>query len=244
MCSNNLKCNTAEALRLTACWIFFLTSVLGGVDYLMFVQDWPPTVCLHSSKFVTCEVPSKKNNWVIHGLWPSSYNLRIPRFCNSRNHFNLTEIQGLVSELENEWPNLYVRRKASSFWKYEWEKHGTCAAVMPYFNSQKKYFSMVLKLKIHYDLFKAFKEGGITPSREQPYMLGNITNILKTWLKAKVVVKCQTAKHFEYPVLHSIRMCMNMTFKLIDCPASVGHCKANSVLYLPIETINSVKLQA
>ncbi|XP_076355401.1 ribonuclease Oy-like isoform X2 [Tachypleus tridentatus] len=220
-----------------------LLIVLGGVDYLMFVQDWPPTVCLHSSKTIACEEPPKKNSWVIHGLWPSSFNLRIPRFCNSRKHFNLTEIQGIVPELEKEWPDLFVKRKPSSFWKYEWEKHGTCAAVVPDFNSQKDYFSMALKLKFHYDLSKAFIKGGITPSREQPYMLGNITNILKTWLKVKVDVKCQTTKLFKYPLLHSVRMCMNINFTLIDCPASVRQCKANSVLYLPTEIINFIKLK-
>lgn len=39
-----------------------------------------------------------------------------------------------------------------SYRKHEWDKHGTCAATLEVFNSQKKYFGKALELYQHVDL--------------------------------------------------------------------------------------------
>lgn len=39
-----------------------------------------------------------------------------------------------------------------SYRKHEWEKHGTCAAILEVLNSQKKYFGKALELYQNIDL--------------------------------------------------------------------------------------------
>ena len=56
-------------------------------------------------------------------------------------------------------------------WCHEWEKHGTCAYQIPDLNTERKFFSGVLKLfveKMNYDTHVLAKHG-IVPSTAQPY---------------------------------------------------------------------------
>ncbi|XP_022243620.1 ribonuclease T2-like isoform X2 [Limulus polyphemus] len=198
-------------------------------------KKWSPTVCIDVSKMIVCQMPPGVDCWTIHGLWPGSLKQPSPRFCHTNSSFDLEKIQHLVPDLEKEWPSFFVERKESNFWKYEWKKHGTCAVVLSSLNSQELYFTKTLELKKQYDLLKILKENDIFPSTEKYYMLDNIKNALNSHFKVHVLVKCKNAKDFDHPLLSSVRICMDMNFTLIDCPASLKECKADSVLYLPVK---------
>ena len=65
------------------------------------------------------------------------------------------------------WPNYYPTKTADSFWKHEYEKHGTCSQSLPDFDSELKYFNKSLDLNALYDLEKGMREK-LVP-REKPY---------------------------------------------------------------------------
>ncbi|XP_076321774.1 ribonuclease Oy-like isoform X2 [Tachypleus tridentatus] len=196
---------------------------------------WPPTVCTDVSKTIVCKVPPEIDYWIIHGLWPGCLKQPNPRFCNTSSSFDLKKIQHLIPDLEKEWPSFFVERKESNLWKYEWKKHGTCAAVLPSLGTEELYFKKILELKKQYAVLKIFKEHDILPSKEQYYMLDDIKNALYSHFNVRILVKCKNAKGFDRPLLSSVRICMDVNFTLIDCPVLLKECKADSILYLPVK---------
>ncbi|XP_076359284.1 ribonuclease Oy-like isoform X3 [Tachypleus tridentatus] len=215
-----------------------INSSFGEVDFLLFVQRWPPTVCLQVSKTIACEIPAGVNYWVIHGLWPNSLTPPNPSYCNKSSPFDMKMIQPLIHDLGKDWPNFFVHHKDSSFWKHEWEKHGTCATFLPALSSEKLYFAKSLELKEQYDLIEIFTGRGIVSRKDQPYSLNNVSNALYAHLKVRTLIGCEYAKHFKYPLLSSVEICIDLNCNLIDCPVSLEGCKAESVLYLPIERVD------
>ncbi|XP_076359288.1 ribonuclease Oy-like isoform X6 [Tachypleus tridentatus] len=185
-----------------------------------------------------CEIPAGVNYWVIHGLWPNSLTPPNPSYCNKSSPFDMKMIQPLIHDLGKDWPNFFVHHKDSSFWKHEWEKHGTCATFLPALSSEKLYFAKSLELKEQYDLIEIFTGRGIVSRKDQPYSLNNVSNALYAHLKVRTLIGCEYAKHFKYPLLSSVEICIDLNCNLIDCPVSLEGCKAESVLYLPIERVD------
>uniref|UniRef100_A0A670I6H8 Ribonuclease T2 n=1 Tax=Podarcis muralis TaxID=64176 RepID=A0A670I6H8_PODMU len=112
-------------------------------EMLYLVHQWPVTVCKmneHDCK----EDPLLY--WTIHGLWPDK-----AEDCNRTWHFNLSELQDLMGDMKKYWPDV-LHPNHTFFWKHEWEKHGTCAAMLESLNSEEKYFSKALELYKRIDL--------------------------------------------------------------------------------------------
>ena len=80
------------------------------------------------------------------------------------NHLTLTLTLSLHKSCSDLPGNQFI-------WCHEWEKHGTCANQIPDLNTERKFFSGVLKLfveKMNYDTHVLAKHG-IVPSTTQPY---------------------------------------------------------------------------
>ena len=59
----------------------------------------------------------------IHGLWPQYSLNSYPSFCRAVN-FNLDKLKPIIDELNNYW---YSNKGSNdTFWKHEYEKHGSC----------------------------------------------------------------------------------------------------------------------
>ena len=64
-------------------------------------------------------------HWSIHGLWPQySYN-SYPSYC-SNEKFDYSKLELLTEDLNKYWYSTNQKIKNETFWKHEWEKHGTC----------------------------------------------------------------------------------------------------------------------
>ncbi|KAK6020694.1 hypothetical protein OSTOST_13649, partial [Ostertagia ostertagi] len=90
----------------------------------------------------SCEIPTDTPEWSIHGLWPNFRNGSYPQFCDgSPRKFDSKLIESIEQTLLKMWPNLYPAKTAHSFWKHEWEKHGTCAQNHHNLSSELLYFN-------------------------------------------------------------------------------------------------------
>ncbi|KAM4770971.1 ribonuclease T2-like [Rhinophrynus dorsalis] len=121
---------------------------------LILTHNWPVTLC----KIEQAHCESPPDYWILHGLWPDK-----AQMCNHSWPFDYSQIQDILSEMNQYWPDLLHLDK-TQFWKYEWQKHGTCAASLECLNSQHKYFSKVLDLYKQVDLNSALEKCGIIPS--------------------------------------------------------------------------------
>jgi ribonuclease I len=66
---------------------------------------------------------SKYNDFSIHGLWPDYIDGGYPQFCTNQ-QFNLSTIEPIMDDLNKYWNSCIG--KSDTFWKHEFEKHGTC----------------------------------------------------------------------------------------------------------------------
>ena len=70
--------------------------------------------------------------------------------------------------------------KPASFWKHEWEKHGTCASILESMNTEKKYFQKGIDLLDEYDMKNVLGKASIYPGNQYPvqFILDGIKKIL------------------------------------------------------------------
>ncbi|CAL8353240.1 unnamed protein product [Merluccius merluccius] len=103
--------------------------------------------------------------------------------------------------------------------KYEWSKHGTCAAQEEIMNSQHKYFSKGLELYHKVDLDSVLKKLNITPS-------------------------AQYYNEKDSQTLAQIEICFNHDMTFLNCekesvgkgvtrPSALGVCDHNIPVYYP-----------
>ena len=96
------------------------------------------------------------DNYSIHGLWPQTDRTHWPSFCQ-RVSFDLEKLTPILQQLHEQWYS--DRGKDDSFWKHEYEKHGTCSGLdeYTYFVTALQLFQEVLTNKDHW-LITTFKD--------------------------------------------------------------------------------------
>ncbi|KAI3377098.1 hypothetical protein L3Q82_000297 [Scortum barcoo] len=135
--------------------------------------------------------------------------------CNSSWHFNSSEIEDLLPDMKRSWPDL-LNPSSVRFWKYEWYKHGTCAAKADSLDSQHKYFSKALELYHKLDLDSILKKFDITPS-EKYYSFSQIEGVIENFYGVKPKIQCvHPSKNADAQILGQIEICFNPDFTLLD----------------------------
>ncbi|XP_017274161.1 ribonuclease T2 [Kryptolebias marmoratus] len=173
-------------------------------------HHWPSTFC----SMEHCH--SNISYWTLHGLWPDKGN-----DCNSSWHFNASQIEDLLPEMKKSWPDL-LKPTSVSFWKYEWHKHGTCAAKADSLNTQHKYFSKALELYHKVDLSSILKKFGIVPSTKY-YSFSQIEDVIQNFYSIKPKIQCAfLAKNTDAQALGQIEICFDANFSLLDCEKHSG----------------------
>ncbi|XP_034044534.1 ribonuclease T2 [Thalassophryne amazonica] len=183
----------------------FVLSSPGMWTKLILTHHWPTTFCHMEG----CH--SRINYWTVHGLWPDK-----GIDCNSSWHFNSSLIEDLIPDLEKSWPDL-MNHSSVGFWKYEWNKHGTCAAEVDEFNSQHKYFSKTLELYHKLDLDSILQKFGIIPS-EKYYAFSDIESVIENFYNVKPKIQCfHPSKNAEVQILGQIEICFHIDLSMLDC---------------------------
>ncbi|XP_061882350.1 ribonuclease T2 isoform X1 [Entelurus aequoreus] len=179
----------------------------------MTAQLWPT----HRRR---CKLPSQPLQ-VLMADWASLSTWQKPRpdkgnLCNSSWHFNSSEIEDLLPDMEKSWPDL-LKPTSFAFWKYEWSKHGTCAAKAPSLDSQHKYFSKALELYHKLDLTSILQKFDIIPS-ENYYKFSQIEGVIENFYGVKPKIQCvHPSKNSDAQTLGQIEICFNSDFSLVDC---------------------------
>ncbi|XP_033000060.1 ribonuclease T2 isoform X2 [Lacerta agilis] len=176
-------------------------------EMLYLVHQWPVTVCKmneHDCK----EDPLLY--WTIHGLWPDK-----AEDCNRTWHFDLSELQDLMGDMKKYWPDV-LHPNHTFFWKHEWEKHGTCAAMLESLNSEEKYFSKALELYKRIDLNSYLSKVGITPGSTS-YQLAAIRDALTDVYGVTPKIQCLPAEEGHIQIIGQMKFCITKEFTMRNC---------------------------
>lgn len=201
-------------------------------DYIVFTQSWPATTCLQwksEGQGHTCSLP-KESTWTVHGVWPSRNNSFGPFFCNNSMPFDEAALSPLLSELKSYWINVDIPTEPYSFWKHEWEKHGTCAASLPAMDKEVKYFGQGLTWLKTYNMYHVLESQGILEGKT--ILTKRVREAVKRRLGKNPSVHCYRDKKYGKVYIAEIRICFNKNLTLIDCPKA---CSTNCPPNLPVE---------
>lgn len=189
-------------------------------DILIFTQRWPITVCQEwkeKSEKNKCALPSLKNIWTVHGIWPTKFGTEGPLFCNKTWHFDPAQISPIEEQLNIYWLNVEKNTARRSFWKHEWVKHGTCAALLPELNNEAKYFKQGLDWIYKYDMQSILTKAKILPNKTQGYTAEQIYMAVKSVLNKNPAVECVSDHKAGISLINEIRICFNKSLELVDC---------------------------
>lgn len=188
-------------------------------DLLIFTQRWPITACYEwreKSSDHICGLPSPKNIWTIHGIWPTKLNTIGPSFCNKTAVFNVTELDPIEKQLEQFWINVEKNKPYDSLWRHEWLKHGTCAAaVLDQLNTENKYFGQGLSWLQQHSMADVLGEGGVVPGNN--YTVVEIHQVLMDRLQKNAAIECFHDPETKLQFLNEIRVCFNKNLELENC---------------------------
>ncbi|XP_061670259.1 ribonuclease T2 [Syngnathoides biaculeatus] len=183
---------------------------------LILTHHWPMTFCSMES----CH-HLNVSYWTLHGLWPDN-----GAVCNASWHFNSSEIEDLLPDMERSWPDL-LKPASDGFWKYEWSKHGTCAAQAPALNSQHKYFSKALELYHKVDFDSTLRKFNIVPSQDY-YKFSQIEAVVENFYGVKPKIQCvQPSKNTDVQALGQVEICFSPDFSLLDCEKEISFTGAS-----------------
>ncbi|XP_041837173.1 ribonuclease T2 [Melanotaenia boesemani] len=194
--------------------LFCLAAVMSSTAVFSYSHMWTKLVLTHHWPITFCSMEHCHPNisyWTLHGLWPDQ-----GINCNKSWHFNSSQIKDLLPDMEKSWPDL-LNPSSAEFWKYEWQKHGTCAAKADSLNSQHKYFSKALELYHKLDLSSVLRKFDIIPS-EKYYTFSQIEGVIEQFYGIKPKIQCvHPSKNAEAQILGQIEICFDADFNLLDC---------------------------
>jgi ribonuclease T2 len=175
-----------------------------------------------------CAGKAFRNEFLIHGLWPTNTSKPYPKFCSNDAYHQMSS--SLETQLHNDWPNL-LRGTDEGFWENEFKKHGTCS--LDKF-SQEEYFELALKIRKNIDLLDLLNKATIVPNNLHGYLQADIVNAIKVGTKGfEVGIMCAIGSSN----LQEVRVCLvadGSTYR--DCPLAIRvvNCKQGAIISLPI----------
>lgn len=222
MCNKNLFIPLILCVSLDFAQLLLLKhdSLTGATDWdiLIFTQHWPATVCniwTHNKPSHSCTYPKVKDTWTIHGSWPTKLGTEGPENCNGTWLFDPEKIRPIEEELEQHWTNIEKGTGPYDLWVHEWNKHGTCAALIEPMNSEFKYFNKGLEFIKQYSMTDILGQSKIHPSNSNSLTVDEINRAISSALGKNPVIHCKYEDHIQY--LFELRICLDKQLNLVDC---------------------------
>ena len=121
-------------------------------DCYIFSVFWPASSCYNKNEnkeacYERLKELNIKNNFIIHGLWPTYLSGEYSGVCNPNDEINATFSKEYETNLSKVWPGLYS--SDSNMWNHEYNKHGYCYIKRIEKNPEKDYqiyFNKTLQL--------------------------------------------------------------------------------------------------
>jgi len=104
--------------------------------------------------------------------------------------FNASALAPIENELKENWIDIQNGSKPYTFWKHEWEKHGTCAVTIKALNSELKYFGEGLKLLNAYNMIDVLAKANILPGKQ--CTVGEMLTAVEKVLGKRCQITCAT----------------------------------------------------
>lgn len=112
--------------------------------YKILFADYPK-----DHRFYYLSLIKENEGFSIHGLWPQYDINKYPTFCNPVT-FDLSNLTDILPELHKNWYS--NRGPDESFWKHEYEKHGSCVfskmTELEYFQKTLDLFNKAIELNL------------------------------------------------------------------------------------------------
>ncbi|XP_033642302.1 ribonuclease Oy-like [Asterias rubens] len=212
-------------------------------DYLLFVVQWPESFCLYynasrsTNSDQKCIIPRGVRDWTVHGTWPTKIGTEGPTNCNNTWTFDFSKVKDLESQLQKVWPDLLSGSTYDSFWAHEWDKHGTCASSLPALYGEHNYFGSTLKMHSHFNIDSILSAAEIVPSKTSNYTRDAIFNAIKAGAGGMPDLTCYQKNLHDgsgiQQYLAEVRLCIDKTFKPMDCPKPSSKHVARTAYYEP-----------
>ena len=147
-----------------------------------------------------------------------------------------------MPELRLHWTNVRANTPEDNFWEHEWNKHGTCAMILPEVNSELKYFQTGLDFNKRFDIKGMLSDSNIVPGNQ--YKPDQIIEALKKYLGVNPGLQCEFDHEIHEHLLYQINVCLDKNFGVIGCEDSAGgiygKCPHHKeILYPKTEKLNS-----
>ena len=187
--------------------------------------------------------PDTKNDWTIHGIWPTKKHRIGPSYCNDDYEFDADQIKDLVPELEDRWTDIHDESDRYGFWKHEWEKHGTCAMQLPSMANEYLYFKKALELQVRFNATTLLTKAGIFPGRayEPEFVIKSLTDVMGPSNYIHPAISCAYDRKYESRMFYELIVCLDKNFNLIGCEETAGgltgSCRLRPMVYP--DTINA-----
>jgi len=192
-------------------------------DILIFTQQWPATVCYtwkERSKNNQCILPSPKEVWTIHGIWPTKFHTKGPAHCNDSLNFNIDALKPIEKQLEHFWLNVEKGTPFDQLWRHEWEKHGTCAAQLQQLDTESKYFGQGLVWLQQHSMSSLLSQANILPGGS--YDIKEVYKALQKSLGINPAISCVKDHVSGNSYIFEIRICFDKELKLANCDGIVN----------------------
>ena len=105
----------------------------------------------------------------------------------------------------------YPQKDSTSFWKHEWEKHGTCSA--PSIASEHEYFAQALALYGKLDILGALERAGITPGT-RTYRTSDVARALEDATGFAPILQCSKGQ------INEVWFCVSKGLEVYSCGES------------------------
>ncbi|TGZ85385.1 ribonuclease-like protein T2 [Ascodesmis nigricans] len=186
------------------------------------------------------------NSWTIHGLWPDRCDGTYDSYCDSsREYTNLRS--SLISAGENDlvdYMETYWKSNSGtdeSFWKHEWDKHGTCISTLETscYTSYTAREELIDYLHATVDLFKTrntyniLSSAGITPSSSKTYTASAIKSALQAAHGKAVTIGCKSGVFNEVWYHYNVRGSVATGEFVPAAPDGTKDTCSGSVTYRP-----------
>ncbi|URE13462.1 Ribonuclease [Musa troglodytarum] len=212
--------------------LVFSVTATPSYDYFHLVLQWPGSFC-NVNRCCRMSTGYPKKNFTIHGLWPAFHNGTFPS-CDKNpplppaSRYNESQMRPLKKMMIEHWHSFRCPSSdGHSFWRHEWEKHGTCS--LSRFD-QLSYFEAALKLKNKVDILLRLNKRNIFPDNDR-YSSRRIFQIIRREVSYKPAMQCNTKSGKQQ--LYQIHICVNKQGKeFIDCKVRIKRkCTVSQIVF-------------